>query len=270
MSVPTVPQRAYVEPARERPQTIWTGGKVLVLFLVWLLAAVPPAIVAILVSGDDAEATLSSIPFLFGTLLVQAIATIVAAVLIARAAGGRFGPSIGFRFEISDLVGILLGVALQIGVAIVLAPIALLTDTEDTEQAVGDLIGTGEGATEVTLIVLSVAVLAPLVEEILFRGVLIQWLLSKVNKVWVILFSGVAFGLAHFLPEPSAWLPAIGLVLVGFVLGWMAVRQQRIGMAVTTHAGVNLLAVLLILFGDEVTKYLEDLQDTVESVISLF
>lgn len=202
MSVPTVPQRAYVEPERERPKTIWTGGKVLVLFIVWLLAAVPPAIVAILVSGGDAEETLSSIPFLFATLLVQAIATIVAAVLIARAAGGRFGPSIGFRFEISDLVGILLGVALQIGVAIVLAPIALLTDTEETEQAVGDLIGTGEGVTEVTLIVLSVAVLAPLVEEILFRGVLIQWLLSKVNKVWVILFSGVAFGLAHFLPEP--------------------------------------------------------------------
>ena len=270
MSVPTVPQREYVEPKRERPETIWTGGKVAILFLVWLMAAVPPAIVAILVSGEDAEATLTSIPFLFATLLVQAIVTILTAVMLARAAGSRFGPSIGFRFEISDLVGILLGVALQIGVALILAPIALLTDAEEADQAVGDLIGTGEGTTEITLIVLSVAVLAPLVEEILFRGVLVQWLLSKVSKVWVILISGVAFGLAHFLPEPSAWLPSIGLVLVGIVLGWLAVRQQRIGMAVTTHAGVNLLAVLLILFGDELNQYLEDVQQTVETVISLF
>ena len=68
----------------------------------------------------------------------------------------------------------------------------------------------------------AVGLLAPLVEEIVFRGAILRALLSQFSKAWVaILISAVLFAAIHANPAqmPHAFV-------VGLLLGWMYWRTS--------------------------------------------
>ncbi len=71
----------------------------------------------------------------------------------------------------------------------------------------------------------------PLVEEILFRGVILRGLLGRGRPMTAIFVSAALFALTHLNP---AQLPvAFGL---GVVLGWVYVRTRSLGLCVAGHA----------------------------------
>jgi membrane protease YdiL (CAAX protease family) len=83
-----------------------------------------------------------------------------------------------------------------------------------------------------------VAVVAPVVEELFFRGLVLRSLERRVGTAWAVVGSAVAFGLAHF---ELLQLPA--LVGVGVVCGVLAVRTGRLGPGIFVHAAFNAVAV---------------------------
>jgi membrane protease YdiL (CAAX protease family) len=91
---------------------------------------------------------------------------------------------------------------------------------------------------------------APIVEELVFRGVVQRSLAARFGYGWAIPVQAVLFGLYHVTPGlGSTNVPyVIALSAAGLVLGWAAWRWQRLGPSSTAHFFVNASSVAL-LFG---------------------
>jgi membrane protease YdiL (CAAX protease family) len=99
------------------------------------------------------------------------------------------------------------------------------------------------GALATSLMVL--AVLAPLVEELIFRGLLYGWIAGRWGTVPAWLISSVAFALAHY--EPAH----IVLVLpLGLLFGWLRRRTDSLLPSLAAHIVNNGFAVLAAAFLD--------------------
>lgn len=88
---------------------------------------------------------------------------------------------------------------------------------------------------------LSVAVLVPVVEELFFRGALFSALLRTGPAFVAIWTTSIAFALAH--QEPRNWAP---LLLVAVVLGELRRRGRSIWAGVALHAAFNAATLLFV------------------------
>jgi len=93
-----------------------------------------------------------------------------------------------------------------------------------------------------SLIFFVVAVFAPLVEEIIFRGIMIERLGSKYGYKIAVLLSSFLFGVLH--------MDIIGAFIFGVVLSVLYLRTRSLLLPFLIHAANNGFAVLLIYFGD--------------------
>ena len=92
-------------------------------------------------------------------------------------------------------------------------------------------------------LVLLVVSLGPLVEELLFRGVLLSALVQRWGSVAAIGLSSLAFALAH-LPGLNWQVFALpDLLLLALALAWLRLRSGSIWPSVVGHSANNLLAV---------------------------
>ena len=84
-------------------------------------------------------------------------------------------------------------------------------------------------------------VLAPLTEEPIYRGFILQAWLRR--GMWVgIVLSGFLFGLSH-----SQIAPLLPLTLLGIVLGLLAYRSQSVLSSIIAHASYNTVATLFVI-----------------------
>ena len=75
------------------------------------------------------------------------------------------------------------------------------------------------------------AVAVPLLEELLFRGVILGGLLRS-QRPWVAIGqSALLFGLIHFNPAQS-----VSAALLGLLLGWLYYRTRSLGLCIALHA----------------------------------
>jgi membrane protease YdiL (CAAX protease family) len=81
--------------------------------------------------------------------------------------------------------------------------------------------------------------LAPFVEELVFRGFLLNAFLRYVPAPLAILLSALCFGGAHF--SPSALVPLAG---GGVVLGCVYYRTGSLTASMIAHAGFNLFSII--------------------------
>ena len=82
--------------------------------------------------------------------------------------------------------------------------------------------------------VISTCVLAPLLEEMLFRGVLLRGFLAQHTRWAAISFSALFFGVAHF----NIYQFALAFLL-GLLLGWLFERTRSLIPCIALHAAVN-------------------------------
>ena len=95
--------------------------------------------------------------------------------------------------------------------------------------------------------IVSIVILAPLVEELLFRGSIQGHLLRKwKNPAWAILFSSLIFGAVHGNPVqiPFAFV-------LGTALGWMYYRTGSLLPSILMHFVNNGTAVCTFLFAED-------------------
>jgi membrane protease YdiL (CAAX protease family) len=100
-------------------------------------------------------------------------------------------------------------------------------------------------------IVVTAVVAAPLVEELVFRGVVLRSFLSKMPVVAAVMLQGVLFGVAHVDPVRGAGNVGLALVLssVGISFGAAAYWLRRVGPTMVAHAIFNGVVMILLLTG---------------------
>ena len=85
---------------------------------------------------------------------------------------------------------------------------------------------------------LSICILAPLVEELVFRGAILRALLQGMNSHWVaIVISALLFALVHMNPAQMPHAFCLGLLL-----GWLYYRTHSIIPGIMVHWVNNTLA----------------------------
>jgi membrane protease YdiL (CAAX protease family) len=83
---------------------------------------------------------------------------------------------------------------------------------------------------------------APVVEEIVFRGLVYRWLRGRLAMVWTASVTSVLFALIH-VPRPVPLL--VPYFILGFVMAISVERTRSLYPAITLHGSYNLVALLL-------------------------
>jgi len=91
---------------------------------------------------------------------------------------------------------------------------------------------------------LAVAIMGPVVEEILFRGLLHGALEKQLPTGATIILTSVIFALYHF--QMVFFIPLFG---VGLLLGWARSKTGAIGLPILIHAVNNGFFLLLVIWG---------------------
>lgn len=190
--------------------------------------------------ADGARALAALFPTL---LLVGSVVFLVFGAVLTRRESRRtraVSPSLSLaaRVGLGLALGILLLVLLQVASALMAAlgaPIVEQTWLADARAT---------GGTTWVAVALVVAVVAPLGEELLFRGYLLRALAARWSPAFGLVVSTIAFAAVHgHLAALAAYL------LYGAGLGLATLRTRSVVPAVVAHTAVNTTAVLLLAGG---------------------
>ena len=99
---------------------------------------------------------------------------------------------------------------------------------------------------------ITAVVAAPIIEEIVFRAVILRGFLSRMPWVAAVILQGLLFGIAHVGTADGAGNVGLAIVLggVGVVFGGAAFFLRRIGPTILAHAIFNGVVLLLVLTVD--------------------
>ncbi|MEM8922215.1 MAG: type II CAAX endopeptidase family protein [Actinomycetota bacterium] len=138
------------------------------------------------------------------------------------------------------------GLVLGVGTQFALIPLYDLIGRfyeRDPGTTAEELIGAIDTPLDYLLIVFAVVVMAPLVEEVFFRGLLLQSLDRRWGAVVGVAVSSVLFAAVHL-----EWVLMPGLTLFGVISALAVLKTGRLGVSWIMHAAFNLTTVLLIAF----------------------
>ncbi len=156
------------------------------------------------------------------------------------------GPVVDFGLRLSRLdipLGLMAGVLVQVVLLPLLyLPISKLVDT-DPGQSARELIDSIDGPMGTALFALSAAVMAPLVEELFFRGLLLRSLERWLGSVPAIIVSSLVFAAIH---RELIVLP--GLFVFGVIAATIVVRTGRLAPAIALHVGFNATTLVMLSF----------------------
>ncbi|NCB07654.1 MAG: CPBP family intramembrane metalloprotease [Bacteroidia bacterium] len=106
---------------------------------------------------------------------------------------------------------------------------------------------------------IKVAVTAPVVEELIFRGIILQGLRRNYNAFVSVFISALLFALFHLNP----WQFPATFVL-GLLLGWIMLRTQNIFLSILGHSINNFLVLITVTYWEKISScsiYLMDKKD---------
>lgn len=89
--------------------------------------------------------------------------------------------------------------------------------------------------------------MAPLIEELLFRGVLLGGFTQSFGIWWGVFISNLLFVAVHFSEAIHYWPAFIGIGLLAVVATRQRLISQAIGPAIAAHFGYNLIIVTIAL-----------------------
>lgn len=228
------------------PGSVWTFADAAALFIGGIIGSLIAITIAVAANGG---VELDTVSLLVISSAGQAAVTLGLLFYMSRSRGtGTWDLDFGFRFQASDWKGLLYGMLLQVAVTLlILVPLAALLGLEDPpQQDVADIAGDASSLAGRIAVLVVLVVVAPVTEELLFRGVLLSRLTRAMSPWSAVAVSALVFAGIHLI-DPDAAFVAVGLFVIGLVLGWQALRTGRLGLSILTHAGVNLLAAIALL-----------------------
>jgi uncharacterized protein len=165
----------------------------------------------------------------------------------------RLGPvrhRLGLSFAPIDLVGIPIGVVGQFVVVLLYAP--FISHLHNFDAPVKKLTGGSHGGGFLLIGLLTIFV-APLAEELFFRGLVLRSLFGlgsgatsrggkRAAMIAAVVVDGLLFGLVH-----GELAQLAGLTLFGMLLALLVVRTGRLGMSIIAHASFNAVAIVSLI-----------------------
>lgn len=180
--------------------------------------------------------------------VLSALPPIVALRVMARRRGASLADELGWTARargVNMLYGVA-GYAMALPLMIIISKIGQWVfrhAPSPANPAIPQLINISQFWVQIVMVLL-LAVAAPLVEELLFRGVLFNALKLRL-AVWPsILLTGFVFGAVH----PVGIAGMLPLMVLGSVFAWMAHKRASLVPSITAHALQNLTTALLLLF----------------------
>jgi len=146
-------------------------------------------------------------------------------------------------------IGLGLGLVGLVATVLVTAALQSILDVEDpAQQSLVDV--AGEGSLTTVLVLVAAVLVAPVLEELVFRAVLLPPLVARLGAPLGIVVNGVAFALIHlelvFAGRPGlAGLAA--LAVLGTMLAWSMHRWRSLVVPIATHAAFNGVTLAIVI-----------------------
>lgn len=237
-----------------RPYPVWLAVVVLVLF-------VGPNLLSLVV-GPSAPATVPRreltdpqlVGALVATLVVQVglFALALLPLLFARRLDGRLlGPTRPRLSARAVRAGLFTGIAATVGSYGINALLVMLTRTQEPveQQLLQDALS---GGSALLLVIVVAAIVAPITEEIVFRGVLFRSLADRFGAWTGVVASAAIFATIHVEVLLSQPVALAGLFVIGAILADSFRRTGNLLVPVLGHATFNATSLGLALLIDRV------------------
>jgi membrane protease YdiL (CAAX protease family) len=238
-TTPPVPA-APPAPAAE-PGFWWRVLMPFVAVLGGLIALVVAAVVTLLFASNQVADAIST---MIGSVVILGIGLMIVRHLPRHERRRIFALKAGIPVTVA--MGLSAGLGLVVVTAVIIGVgTAIDPGVRDRTQGIGSPLGTS--AVAASLVVFSIVVLAPLGEELLFRGVLLRGLVRRLPFWPSAVVAAVVFGACH----ADVWLYLfwprfLALAVTGVGLAWLN-RDRGYWCGVTAHATINGLATLALL-----------------------
>ncbi len=244
-----------------RAQRFPTWGDMLAVVGIYLLATVATSIVVSIVAaisggvGSLAE-RMSSGPMSLLSYALSMGLTIVGVLIYKKL---RRGEGMAFRLSLRGFnpMLILWGFVLVLITGIVIEPVLNLFP-ESFLKLVNQMGMKGGWS------ILMLVVLAPVMEEMLFRGILLEAVRSKYSSGRAIVVSALMFGVIHFIPQQ-----VVNAFVIGLILGYIYVRTDSLWPVIIIHALNNAMAYVIMQWSDDANLTVRSLieNDTIYAVV---
>jgi membrane protease YdiL (CAAX protease family) len=205
-------------------------GAVLVAFVALVVAA------GGLFATDLSDKSVGAIVSFGTSLLLLVFAALLLRRLPEHERRWAVAPKRGLRAAIA--LGIPMGIGIVIGAGLIIVAGAAIDPVVERRLAEVEDIGTSPW--QLVLTITALVVLAPLGEELLFRGLLLRALTRRLRFWPAAAITSVLFTAAH-ADAYLLWPRAIALVGTGLALAWVY-RQRGYWASVAAHATVNTIA----------------------------
>jgi len=236
------------------PATLrWGLPDVALAWIVGLVCALVAVLPLVAIAAGRTDAPVDGLPkdlevsAILASLFAQSVGVIGMLAYVGRSKGrGGLTTDFGFAMWWRDLGWIPIGVGIAFVAGIALWPITELADLDGSAQEVVRQFEHANGL-EVPLFAIGVVLLAPVAEELLFRGALLRGLMRRASPAWAVFGSALAFALVHVLLDADTYYYLPAFLALGLVSGWRAVRTRSLSQSIFLHVGFNLLGTILIL-----------------------
>jgi membrane protease YdiL (CAAX protease family) len=114
---------------------------------------------------------------------------------------------------------------------------------------------------------ITIIIAAPILEELIFRGIILDGFLKKYSPVKSIIMSSILFGVVHLNP----W-QFIGAFIIGSFSGWVYYKTRKLTLSIIIHYANNLVAFVTIYFTDMesyVNKSMTEIYDGLFNMIAI-
>jgi membrane protease YdiL (CAAX protease family) len=165
-----------------------------------------------------------------------------------RFGSGRVRDDFGLSFAWGDTS---LGLAIFVVSAICATLVQLPWLNNSSVDRTSDAVHTGIVSwppLAIAELTVAAVIVAPLLEELAFRGVLERSLTPSMRLPWAIVLQALFFGAYHFTPGLGQYnLPRmLSAAAFGLVAGAAAARYRRLGPGVVAHALANVFVVIAV------------------------
>lgn len=220
----------------------WSVWDPLLIYLAAFILSIFALVIAGLAGYLDLENidTADELPKVLAVLAPAQFAAMLAGIrLVSRRKGsGDMKRDFRLRYQSGDWVALLYGVGLLLAAGLILSFVFEALGIDPGTQQVVEAAEGAERLPEKLIITVVIAVLAPVAEEILFRGMLFDALLARTSIKRTVWISGVVFGLVHLI-DPAA-LPLVpALIGLGVILGYARQRTDSLSQPILMHIGFN-------------------------------
>jgi CAAX protease family protein len=227
----------------------WGIGDFVWIYFAGLVAGVALGQIGLAITGDHAAS--GATPERIGAV-TTALSTFgqfgtwfACVVYVARTKGRSVRDDFGLTLQLRDWWAPFAGLGLFLVGNLMIVPLVNIVDAH--QKVVDDL--THAGGAKLAVFAVVAALVAPVCEELLFRGLLLRALRRRMSPTQAVIVQALAFALAHPMLSPTlgdfAVVPA--LFMLGAVSGIVAVRRGDISASILMHIGFNLVTTLLAL-----------------------